>query len=56
MAMLARGFTGEFHTGQSKRFGWTGLSFVVGWSAIFILVRFQNIPELIGTMVMGMLK
>jgi cobalt/nickel transport system permease protein len=56
MAMLARGFTGEFHTGQSNRFGWTELSFVVGWSAIFILVRFQNIPQLVGTMVMGMLS
>lgn len=56
MAMLARGFTGEFHTGQSKRFGWTELSFVVGWSAIFILVRLQNIPQLIGTIVMGMLS
>jgi cobalt/nickel transport system permease protein len=56
MAMLARGFTGEFHTQQTKRFGGREISFVIVWSAIFIAIRLQNISELIGTIVMGMLS
>jgi len=56
MAMLARGFTGEFHTGQYKRFGGREISFVIVWSAIFIALRLQNIPQLIGTTVMRMIS
>lgn len=56
MAMLARGFTGEFHTGQSKRFGGREVSFVIAWSAIFIVIRLQDIPQLIGATVMRMIS
>jgi cobalt/nickel transport system permease protein len=55
MAMLARGFTGEFHTQQTKRFGGREISFVIVWSAIFIAIRLQNIPQFVGNIVMGML-
>lgn len=56
MAMLARGFTGEFHTGQSKRFGGREISFVIVWAAIFIAIRLQDIPQLIGTIVIRMIS
>ncbi len=56
IAMLARGFTGEFHTIHPKRFGGKEISFVIAWSAIFIFIRLQDIPQLIGTTVMRMIS
>ena len=34
--MLARGFTGEFHTRREFHFGGRELLFLCGWSALFI--------------------
>jgi len=54
MAMLARGFSGEFRTlrGQS-RFGRREMIFMVGWAVFFILCRIFNIPQLLGGLFTG---
>ena len=54
MAMLARGFTGEFHTRQAFRFGGSELLYLAGWSMLFILMRTHNVAELLGSLVTGM--
>ena len=56
MAMLARGFTGEFHTRQTFRFGSRELLFFVGWSILFIFLRLQNVPQLLGSAVTGIFR
>ncbi len=53
MAMLARGFTGEFHTRREFRFGGRELVYFLGWSALFITLRLQNAPRLLGALVTG---
>lgn len=54
MAMLARGFTGEFHNLRACRFGGRDLLFLGGWSLLFIIFRTWNLPQLLGTLVSGM--
>lgn len=51
MAMLARGFTGEFHACRKSHFGVPELRFVFGWSALFIFLRLQNVPQLLGSLI-----
>lgn len=48
MAMLARGFQGEFHLQRTSSFGFRELLFVAGWLAVFMILRFTNIPLMIG--------
>src|SRR5664279_4221550 len=48
MAMLARGFTGEFHARRQSVFGIAELCFVLGWSTLFIVLRMQNASQLLG--------
>lgn len=55
MAMLARGFSGAFHTRQQFRFGAAELLYLAGWSALFILLRFHpNATRLLGSQVTGL--
>jgi cobalt/nickel transport system permease protein len=56
MAMLARGFTGEFHTRHTFRFGARETVFLLGWSLLFIFLRFQNVPRLLGTLLSGIIS
>jgi cobalt/nickel transport system permease protein len=51
-AMLARGFTGEFHVTKAFRFGAREYVFLLGWSALFLLFRLENIPRILGTLIM----
>lgn len=53
-SMLARGFSGEFHVRREFRFGTGEAVFLLGWSALFVLFRLQNIPQLLGTFVTGL--
>jgi cobalt/nickel transport system permease protein len=53
MAMLSRGFKGEFHVRQESRFGRAELIFTAGWCALFVLFRLVNIPHLLGVLVTG---
>lgn len=55
MAMLARGFTGEFHSRQVSGFGWSGLFYVAGWSALFVVLRLENAAQWMGRLVTGLL-
>lgn len=52
LAMRCRGFTGEIHLLQQYRIGRAEVLFVLGWSAIFVLLRFNNLPQLLGKLVM----
>jgi cobalt/nickel transport system permease protein len=54
-AMLARGFTGEFHLRRACRFGVRETFYLLGWSALFLLFRLENIPRILGTLVTGLL-
>jgi cobalt/nickel transport system permease protein len=56
MAMLARGFTGEFHARRPSRFGGRELLFLFGWSALFVVLRLRNVPDLLGSLVTGTLR
>jgi len=53
MAMLARGFSGEIHTRRQGRFGGREFAFLLGWSALFIVLRLVNLPQLLGLLLTG---
>jgi cobalt/nickel transport system permease protein len=53
MAMLARGFAGEFHSRRISSFGWREALYVTGWSALFILLRMENAARWVGVFVTG---
>jgi len=50
-AMLSRGFTGVFHMQRQQGFGIPEFLFVLGWSALFILLRLLNVSHYLGRMV-----
>lgn len=52
-AMLARGFRGEFHLRRPLRIGLREVAFVTGWSALFILFRFVDVPAFLGGVIAG---
>lgn len=52
MAMLARGFSGEFHTRRTFRFGSRELLFLAGWSALFIILRLENVSRILGELML----
>lgn len=54
MAMLARGFTGEFHAYRQSRFGAPEIRFVLAWSTLFIFLRLQNASQLLGLLITGL--
>ena len=53
LAMLARGFTGEFHPRRATRFRGREFLFLAGWSGLFLFFRLVNFPRLLGAMVVG---
>jgi cobalt/nickel transport system permease protein len=53
LAMLARGFNGEFHTRRTSRFGARETLFLLGWSSLFIILRFWNISSILGRLMTG---
>ena len=54
MAMLARGFSGEFHTTRRQsRFGREEIVFTGGWVAFFVFFRVYNAPLLLGRLFTG---
>ena len=54
MAMLARGFTGEFHARRQSCFGAPEIRYVLAWSALFIFMRLQNASQLLGMLITGL--
>lgn len=55
-AMLCRGFYGHIHIFRPLKFGFSETIYVSGWVALFIFLRFINLPFLMGSMVAGSLK
>jgi len=55
MAMLARGFTGAFYIRRHCRFGGPEVAFLLGWSALFVILRLANLPRLLGSLVLGLI-
>ncbi|MFH1021227.1 MAG: cobalt ECF transporter T component CbiQ [Pseudomonadota bacterium] len=53
LAMLARGFSGEFHPRRTTRFGVRDFLFLAGWSGLFLFFRMVNVSLLLGTIVAG---
>lgn len=56
MAMLARGFTGAFQIRQNFRFGRAEICYLCGWSTLFLLLRFFNPTQLLGSLLTGLLS
>jgi len=53
MAMLARGFTGAFHTRRSSGFGVREMVFILGWGLFFITARLIPVSGLLGMFITG---
>lgn len=47
-AMLSRGFDGEIRLARRETFRIRDMVFVLGWSSLFIMLRFHNLSILIG--------
>jgi cobalt/nickel transport system permease protein len=56
LAMLCRGFDGQIHILKPLKIGPKEICFVLGWSALFVSMRFYNFPQLVGAMVTELLK
>lgn len=52
-AMLARGFDGEIRVSRPFRFGSAEALFTLGWSVVFLGLRFVNLSKLLGTLLTG---
>jgi len=48
LAMLCRGFDGEIRLLRPSRIGREEFVFTLGWSATFLVLRFYNVPQLLG--------
>jgi cobalt/nickel transport system permease protein len=53
MAMLARGFKGEFHTTQIRGFSRNDYLYVTGWGLFFFVLRTQDVVWLLGSVFTG---
>ena len=53
LAMLARGFTGQFHGRRPAAWGWPETLFTLGWVALFALMRLLHLPRLLGELATG---
>lgn len=56
LAMCCRGFDGSVRMINTSRFRAEDALFVIGWSLLFVLFRVYNIPEIVGTGVLGLLS
>lgn len=52
LAMLSRGFRGDFTLRRSFGFGWRETLFTAGWSALFLILRAVDLPQLVGTAIL----
>jgi cobalt/nickel transport system permease protein len=56
LAMCCRGFDGQIRIISTMRVGAKDVGFMLGWSALFVLFRYYNIPMKLGTLVTGYFK
>ncbi|WP_258361191.1 cobalt ECF transporter T component CbiQ [Moorella sulfitireducens (nom. illeg.)] len=52
-SMCCRGFAGEYHTGREKGINTGDILYFAGWSISFLIIRYFNIPAMIGWLMMG---
>ena len=55
LAMCARGFTGDFRSGQASRLGGPDIAYMAGWCVLFLLLRTQDVTHWLGTAALGVL-
>ncbi|MBZ4688082.1 MAG: cobalt/nickel transport system permease protein [Clostridia bacterium] len=55
-SMCCRGFAGEYNVGREKGMGIGDIVYFVGWSLYFVIIRYFNIPAMIGSLMMGVGK
>lgn len=55
-AMCLRGFVGEYNMGNFKKLKRGDIVYSAGWIVIFCLARAYNIPLLLGSLLMGVMK
>lgn len=55
-SMSLRGFTGEFNIGDMEKLKFKDFVYLITWSTVFIMTRIYNIPTLIGSLVIGVIK
>ena len=56
MAMLCRGFRGEFHFRRPCRIGKAEVVFLACWTSFFALCRMVDIPALMGRFISGVIR
>ncbi len=56
LAMLSRGFEGKIHLLRPVQIHGKDVAFLLGWSALFILLRLYNISYLLGNAATGLLE
>lgn len=54
-SMCARGFTGEYYSGRRK-ININDILYLAGWSLFFVIIRYLNISEIIGKIILGVGK
>jgi cobalt/nickel transport system permease protein len=55
-AMILRGFNGEYKTGFTKKLLRKDWIYIACWITFFIICRYYNLPELLGTIAIGVKK
>lgn len=48
LAMQCRGFSGEIRQLRTFVFGRNEIIFILGWTSVFLLMRFVNLPQMLG--------
>jgi cobalt/nickel transport system permease protein len=54
LAMRSRGFDGVIRLGRPLKIRWPDVVFCAGWSSLFVLMRWYNIPHLLEHLLTGM--
>ncbi len=55
-SMNLRGFNGEYNTGTVPNIALKDVVYMAGWSLFFVIARIFNIPNLLGTLFIGVIK
>lgn len=53
MAMLSRGFTGDFPLRRPFRMRPADMAFMLAWCSLFIFLRLVNLPRAVGSLLLG---
>ncbi|WP_005036705.1 cobalt ECF transporter T component CbiQ [Holophaga foetida] len=53
VAMLSRGFEGEFHGASPPHFRSKDAAFLMGWGAVLVVLRLVNLPHLLESLLKG---